>query len=421
MNILDDLEYRGLLYQVTDRDGLRDRLESRAVRLYVGFDPTADSLHIGNLLPILVLRRFQLAGHMPIAVVGGATGLIGDPSGKKQERTLNDSSTVKNWTQKIRDQLSRFIDFEATDHAGMVVNNLDWTGPMSVIEFLRDVGKNFSINTMLNRESVSARLESGISFTEFSYMLLQSNDFLELFKRHECVLQVGGSDQWGNIVGGMDLIRRTTGEQAYGLTVPLVTKSDGAKFGKTESGAVWLDASKTSVYQFYQFWLNTQDDDVVRFLKYFTFFTHDEMEALAQEVATNPGGRKAQRALAEHVTTLVHGEVQTQRAIALSGVLFSGDVKDLSVEEIEEVFEGAPSTEVPADHPTDIVSLLIASTACSSKRQAREDITNGAISVNGTRVADVLHAFDETERIGGQYLVIRRGKRKYFLVRFAAE
>ncbi|MFB5193046.1 tyrosine--tRNA ligase [Alicyclobacillus fastidiosus] len=418
MNILEELEFRGLVFQTTDRSELEKLLTEQSISLYVGFDPTADSLHIGSLLPILTLRRFQLAGHKPIALVGGATGLIGDPSGKKQERTLNGPETVANWTQKIHTQLSRFIDFEAPQNAGIVVNNYDWTGDMSVIEFLRDVGKNFSLNTMLNRESVSARLETGISFTEFSYMLLQSNDFLELSRRHDCVLQIGGSDQWGNIVGGIDLIRRVTGQQAYGLTIPLVTKSDGTKFGKTESGAIWLDASKTSVYQFYQFWLNTQDDDVIKFLKYFTFLSKEEIEELEREVADNPGARKAQKTLAEHVTTLVHGEAQTERAIRMSNVLFGGDIKELSVDEIQEVFEGVPSTSLQSDHATDIVSLLVASGACASKRQAREDVTNGAITVNGDKVTDLEREFTREEMFGGQFLVIRRGKKKYFLVKF---
>lgn len=418
VNVIEDLDFRELVFQTTDREELEKQLEAGPIRLYVGFDPTADSLHIGSLLPILTLRRFQMAGHKPIAVVGGATGLIGDPSGKKQERTLNGPETVSNWTLKIQNQLSRFIDFEATDNAGMVVNNLDWTSEMSVIEFLRDIGKNFSLNTMLNRESVSARLETGISFTEFSYMLLQSNDFLELFQRHQCVLQLGGSDQWGNIVGGVDLIRRMTGEQAFGLTIPLVTKSDGTKFGKTESGAIWLDAEKTSVYQFYQFWLNTQDSDVIRFLKYFTFLSKEEIGALETEVATNPGARKAQRILAEHVTTLVHGESETVRAIRMSSVLFSGDIKSLTVSEIQEVFEGVPSVSVPGDHPTDIVSVLVASGACPSKRQAREDIASGAISVNGDKVTDVEREFVRGDMFDAQFLVIRRGKKKYFLVKF---
>ncbi|QSO48048.1 tyrosine--tRNA ligase [Alicyclobacillus mengziensis] len=416
--ILEDLEYRGLLFQITDRDELEKLLAKQSVSLYVGFDPTADSLHIGSLIPILTLRRFQLAGHKPIAVVGGATGLIGDPSGRKSERTLNAPDVVQGWTEKIKRQLSAFIDFETEENPGIVVNNLDWSAPMTVIEFLRDIGKNFSVNTMLSRESVAARLESGISFTEFSYMLLQSNDFLELFRRHDCVLQIGGSDQWGNIVGGIDLIRRVAGAQAYGLTVPLVTKSDGTKFGKTESGAVWLDADKTSPYQFYQFWLNTGDDDVVRFLKYFTFLSREQIEELAHEVETNPGARKAQRVLAEEVTTLVHGKAETHRAIHLSNVLFSGDIEGLTVSELEDVFQGVPSTVVTSDHQRDIVSLLLTSGACPSKRQAREDITSGAISVNGYKVGDVERIFSSADMIGGQYLVIRRGKKKYFLLKF---
>lgn len=417
MHILEDLQFRELLFQVTDREELDKRLRDESIALYVGFDPTADSLHIGSLLPILTLRRFQIAGHQPIAVVGGATGLIGDPSGKKQERTLNGPEVVANWSQKIKQQLSQFIDFDATDNPALVANNYDWTDSLSVIEFLRDIGKNFSVNTMLARESVSARLETGISFTEFSYMLLQSNDFLELYRRHQCVLQMGGSDQWGNIVAGIDLIRRVTGDQAFGLTIPLVTKSDGTKFGKTESGAIWLDKDKTSVYQFYQFWLNTQDDDVVKFLKYFTFLSQTEIEALAAEVENNPGARKAQKALAELVTTLVHGEAETNRAVSMSNVLFSGDIRSLTVEELKEVFEGVPSVELSQTDPRDLVSLLIASGACPSKRQAREDITNGAISVNGEKITDVERTFALEEMFGGQYLVIRRGKKKYYLVK----
>jgi tyrosyl-tRNA synthetase len=418
VHILEELEFRGLVFQTTDRDELEKLLQENSVSLYVGFDPTADSLHIGSLLPILTLRRFQLAGHKPIALVGGATGLIGDPSGKKQERTLNDLETVAEWTEKLQRQLSRLIDFDAGDNGGIAVNNFDWTSQMSVIEFLRDIGKHFNLNTMLNRESVSARLETGISFTEFSYMLLQSNDYLELFRRHHCVLQIGGSDQWGNIVGGIELIRRVTGERAYGLTIPLVTKSDGAKFGKTESGTIWLDATKTSVYQFYQFWLNTQDEDVTKFLKYFTFLSREEIDEFQAEVANNPGARKAQKALAEHVTTLVHGRVETDRAVHMSSVLFSGDIKGLSVEDIQEVFEGVPSTSVPADSPTDLVSVLLASGACSSKRQAREDIANGAIHVNGEKASAVDREFGREDMFGGQFLVIRRGKKKYYLVKF---
>lgn len=419
MRLIEELEERGLVFQVTDREELGKRLDQQPIGVYVGFDPTADSLHIGSLLPILTLRRFQLAGHRPIAVVGGATGLIGDPSGKKQERTLNGPETVANWTQKIQSQLARFIDFDAPDNPGLVVNNYDWTQELSVIAFLRDIGKNFSVNTMLNRESVSARLETGISFTEFSYMLLQSNDFLELFRRHECALQIGGSDQWGNIVGGVDLIRRLTGEQAFGLTIPLVTKADGTKFGKTESGAIWLDADKTSIYQFYQFWLNTPDDDVIKFLRYFTFLSAEEIAVLQADMLADPGARKAQRTLAAEVTTLVHGAAATERAQYLSGVLFSGDIQSLTVAELRDVFDGAPSSTLTGDQPRDVISVLVDAGVCSSRRQAREDVASGAISVNGERITDVERVFVASDLFADEFLVIRRGKKKYFLVRFA--
>lgn len=419
MRLIEELEERGLVFQVTDREELGKRLDQQPIGVYVGFDPTADSLHIGSLLPILTLRRFQLAGHRPIAVVGGATGLIGDPSGKKQERTLNGPETVTNWTQKIQSQLARFIDFDAPDNPGLVVNNYDWTQELSVIAFLRDIGKNFSVNTMLNRESVSARLETGISFTEFSYMLLQSNDFLELFRRHECALQIGGSDQWGNIVGGVDLIRRLTGEQAFGLTIPLVTKADGTKFGKTESGAIWLDADKTSIYQFYQFWLNTPDDDVIKFLRYFTFLSAEEIAVLQADMLADPGARKAQRTLAAEVTTLVHGAAATERAQYLSGVLFSGDIQSLTVAELRDVFDGAPSSTLTGDQPRDVISVLVDAGVCSSRRQAREDVASGAISVNGERITDVERVFVASDLFADEFLVIRRGKKKYFLVRFA--
>ncbi|MCL6454897.1 MAG: tyrosine--tRNA ligase [Alicyclobacillus sp.] len=417
MNILEDLEFRGLLFQCSAREELERKLAEGPVRLYIGFDPTADSLHIGSLLPILTLRRFQLAGHRPIALVGGATGLIGDPSGRKQERQLNDLETVAGWTRKIQGQLSRFLDFDHPDTGAIAVNNLDWTADLDVITFLRDVGKHFSVNTMLARESVATRLEGGISFTEFSYMLLQAHDFLELYRRHGCTLQVGGSDQWGNIVGGIDLIRRVAGEQVYGLTVPLVTKADGTKFGKTESGAVWLDAEKTSVYQFYQFWLNTPDADVVKFLKYFTFLTPEEIADLEQSVETDPGSRRAQRTLAEQVTTLVHGAAATARAVHLSQVLFSGEVQDLTAAELSEVFADVPSATISASEGLDIVTLLLASGACPSKRQAREDIASGAISVNGVRVTDVERVFGAHDLLADAFLVIRRGKKRYFLLK----
>ena len=416
VGILEDLEYRGLLFQETDRDGLTRALEQGPLCLYIGFDPTADSLHIGNLLAILILRRFQLAGHKPIALVGGATGLIGDPSGKKQERALNPRDTVHAWTRKIESQLARFIDFDAPNNPARVVNNYDWTASMGVIDFLRDVGKHFSINTMLNRESVAMRLETGLSFTEFSYMLLQANDFLELFTQYGCRLQVGGSDQWGNIVAGVDLIRRVTGGEAYGFTIPLVVQSDGTKFGKSEGNAVWLDAEKTSVYHFYQFWLNTADADVIRFLRYFTFLSPAEIAGLERAVAEQPDARLAQRVLAEQVTTLVHGQSAAERAQRLSAMLFAGDIKRLTREEVHEVFAGVPSTTVSAGQPLDIVSVLVASGASSSRRQAREDVAGGAITVNGDKITDRERRFSAEELIAGRFLVIRRGRRHYFLV-----
>ena len=416
VGILEDLEYRGLLFQETDRDGLTRALEQGPLCLYIGFDPTADSLHIGNLLAILILRRFQLAGHKPIALVGGATGLIGDPSGKKQERALNPRDTVRAWTRKIESQLARFIDFDAPNNPARVVNNYDWTASMGVIDFLRDVGKHFSINTMLNRESVAMRLETGLSFTEFSYMLLQANDFLELFTQYGCRLQVGGSDQWGNIVAGVDLIRRVTGGEAYGFTIPLVVQSDGTKFGKSEGNAVWLDAEKTSVYHFYQFWLNTADADVIRFLRYFTFLSPAEIAGLERAVAEQPDARLAQRVLAEQVTTLVHGQAAAERAQRLSAMLFAGDIKRLTREEVHEVFAGVPSTTVSAGQPLDIVSVLVASGASSSRRQAREDVAGGAITVNGDKITDRERRFSAEELIAGRFLVIRRGRRHYFLV-----
>jgi tyrosyl-tRNA synthetase len=416
VGVLEDLEYRGMLFQVTDRENLAALLEEGPVCLYIGFDPTADSLHVGHLLQVLTLRRFQLAGHRPIAVVGGATGLIGDPSGKKEERALNPRETVEAWTDKIRRQLSRFIDFEARENPALVVNNYDWTGPVGVIDFLRDVGKHFSINVMLSRESVATRLESGLSFTEFSYMLLQANDFLELFRRYNCRLQVGGSDQWGNIVAGVDLIRRVTGQEAYGLTLPLVTTADGTKFGKTEGNAVWLDPAKTSVYQFYQFWLNTADADVVRFLKYFTLLPPSEIDALAREVAEHPERRVAQRTLAEHVTSLVHGEAEMRRAAQLSERLFRGDVRTLSRADIDEVFAGVPSARLAPDHPRDLVSVLVTAGVSPSRRQAREDLANGAITVNGARIATADHVVGEADLLDGRYLLVRRGRRRYFLI-----
>ncbi|MBU5341758.1 tyrosine--tRNA ligase [Caldifermentibacillus hisashii] len=416
MDLLEDLQYRGLINQITDEEGLKKLLAEESVKLYCGFDPTADSLHIGHLLPILILRRFQLAGHKPIALVGGATGLIGDPSGKKAERTLNAKETVENWVESIKGQLSRFLDFDSKENPATMANNYDWTGKMDVITFLRDVGKNFGLNYMLAKDTVQSRLETGISFTEFSYMILQSLDFLKLYETENCRLQIGGSDQWGNITAGLELIRKTHEEaKAFGLTVPLVTKADGTKFGKTEGNAVWLDPEKTTPYEFYQFWINTDDRDVVNYLKYFTFLSHEEIEELAKATAEQPEKRLAQKALAEDVTKLVHGEAALKQAIRISKALFSGNIKELNGAEIEQGFKDVPSftnTEAEAN----LVDLLVAAKISPSKRQAREDIQNGAIYINGDRVTDVQYVLGDSDKIEGKFTIIRRGKKKYYLI-----
>ncbi|AWI13162.1 tyrosine--tRNA ligase [Caldibacillus thermoamylovorans] len=416
MDLLEDLQYRGLINQITDEEGLKKLLSEESVKLYCGFDPTADSLHIGHLLPILILRRFQLAGHKPIALVGGATGLIGDPSGKKAERTLNAKETVENWVESIKGQLSRFLDFDSKENPATMANNYDWTGKMDVITFLRDVGKNFGLNYMLAKDTVQSRLETGISFTEFSYMILQSLDFLKLYETENCRLQIGGSDQWGNITAGLELIRKTHEEaKAFGLTVPLVTKADGTKFGKTEGNAVWLDPEKTTPYEFYQFWINTDDRDVVNYLKYFTFLSHEEIEELAKATAEQPEKRLAQKALAEDVTKLVHGEAALKQAIRISEALFSGNIKELNGAEIEQGFKDVPSftnTEAEAN----LVDLLVAAKISPSKRQAREDIQNGAIYINGDRVTDVQYVLGDSDKIEGKFTIIRRGKKKYYLI-----
>ncbi|GGJ06278.1 tyrosine--tRNA ligase 1 [Alicyclobacillus cellulosilyticus] len=419
MDLMTELEWRGLVYQVSDRDGLAKALAAGPVTVYGGFDPTADSLHIGNLVLILTLRRFQLAGHRPIALVGGATGLIGDPSGRTTERALNAAETVAAWSAKIRRQLERLLDFDRPGNPAAIVNNYDWIGDLGVIAFLRDVGKHFSLNYMLAKESVATRLERGISFTEFSYMLLQAYDFLNLFRTEGCRLQIGGSDQWGNITAGLELIRRVEGADAFGLTHPLVTKADGTKFGKTADGAVWLDREKTSPYQFYQFWMNTDDRDVVRFLKYFTFLSPAEIEELAREVEVHPERRAAQRALAREVTRLVHGDEDAARAERISQALFSGDVRQLSAEELALGFADVPSVTLARGQARPLLDVLVEVGACSSKRQAREDIRNGAVSVNGVRVADLEAQVTEADALAGEYVVLRRGKRNYFLVRFA--
>ncbi|WLR60851.1 tyrosine--tRNA ligase [Guptibacillus hwajinpoensis] len=421
MHILEELEARGLLNQVTDREGLEKELSENRIALYSGFDPTADSLHIGHLLPVLALRRFQLAGHTPIALVGGATGLIGDPSGRSNERTLNSEDIVKDWTNKLQGQLARFLDFGTDANSAKAVNNYDWIGELNVIPFLRDVGKNFGLNYMLAKDSVTSRLEAGISFTEFTYMILQSYDFLQLYRKENCRLQIGGSDQWGNITAGLELIRKEEGSEesskAYGATFPLVTKSDGSKFGKSEGGAIWLDADKTSPYEFYQFWINTDDRDVVKFLHYFTFLSIEEIKEIESKHIEAPEKREAHRTLAEEVTKLVHGEEKLQQAINISEALFSGDIKQLTADEIRLGFKDVPSYHVE-ENEKGLIDLLVEAGISSSKRQAREDVKNGAVYINGERCQDMDKVISESDQIENQYVIIRRGKKKYFLLTY---
>ncbi|MGI5228345.1 tyrosine--tRNA ligase [Actinoallomurus sp. CA-142502] len=410
-DILDDLAWRGLIAQSTDLDELRAMLAAGPVTLYCGFDPTAPSLHLGNLVQLLTLRRFQLAGHRTIGLVGGATGLIGDPSGKSAERTLNSEDVVAGWLERIREQVSRFLSL--SDDEGLIVSNLDWTGPMSAIEFLRDVGKHFPVNRMLARDMVRNRLETtGLSYTEFSYMLLQSLDYLELYRRYGCRLQTGGSDQWGNLASGVDLIRRAEGGTAHALTTPLVTRADGTKFGKTAGGETyWLDPSLTTPYAFYQFWLNADDRDVVRFLKFFSFRGREEIEELEKATSDRPAARLAQRALAEELTTLVHGEDETGKVIAASRALFGqGDLGELDERTLESALASVPSAEVSAPLPS-VVDLLTETKLVGSKSEARRTIAQGGAYVNNVKVTDEAAMPSPSDLLHGRFLVLRRGKR----------
>ncbi|WP_281658336.1 tyrosine--tRNA ligase [Halobacillus sp. Cin3] len=421
MNLLEDLHQRGLVNQMTDEEGLQKHLENNQVTLYCGFDPTADSLHIGHLLPVLMLKRFQVAGHRPIALVGGGTGMIGDPSGRSSERQLNSADVVKGYSDRIKDQLAKILNFDDGENAAVARNNHDWLSQMTIIDFLRDTGKHFGVNYMLAKDSVESRIEQGISFTEFSYMILQSLDFQQLYQKENCTLQIGGSDQWGNITAGLELLRRSTAGdeevEAYGLTVPLITKADGSKFGKTAGGAVWLDPEKTSPYEFYQFWINADDRDVIRYLKVFTFLDMDEIAALEKEVQERPEKRVAQRRLAEEMTKLVHDEKALQQAERISEALFSGDIKALSGEEIEQGFKDVPSF-TSESKDSQLLDLLVNAGISPSKRQAREDISNGAIYINGERNQDLKHTIQQEERIEDRFTIIRRGKKKYFLIRY---
>ncbi|MCM3704838.1 MULTISPECIES: tyrosine--tRNA ligase [Cytobacillus] len=419
MSLLEDLQWRGIVYQQTDEEGIQNTLEKEKISLYCGVDPTADSMHIGHLLPFLTLRRFQKEGHRPIVLVGGATGLIGDPSGKSEERKLQTLETVQHNVDCIKGQLKRIFDFES-ENGAIMVNNYDWAGSMDIVTFLRDYGKHVGVNYMLAKDTISSRLESGISFTEFTYTILQAMDFLHLYENHNCKMQIGGSDQWGNITTGLELIRKMApeGSKAYGLTIPLVTKADGTKFGKTESGAIWLDPEKTSPYEFYQFWINTADADVIKYLKFFTFLSREEIENLEKAVQNEPHLRKAQKALAEEMTRLIHGDAALEQAIKITAALFSGDIKNLSASEIKQGFKDVPSYEHSGGEELGIVELLVAAKISPSKRQAREDVTNGAVSVNGERVTELDYTLTDKDKIEGQFTVIRRGKKKYFLIKY---
>jgi len=413
MNLLEDLRWRGLLAQSTDEAALLESLK-KPITLYVGFDPTAPSLHVGNLVVLLVLRRFQLAGHTPIALVGGATGLVGDPSGKNEERTLNSTEIVEGWVSRIRTQVSAFLDFSEAKNKAIVVNNLDWTSPLSAIEFLRDIGKHFSVNQMLSKDSVSARLEAGgISYTEFSYQVLQSYDFLELYRRNNCTLQLGGSDQWGNIVAGLDLIRRVEQGSGHALTVPLLTKADGTKFGKTAGGSVWLDPAMTSPYAFFQYWLNTDDKDVINFLKVFSFKSHAEITALENAHKENPGLREAHRALARELTALVHSQATTDRVEAAAKALFGqGDLTELDEETLAGALAELPRTTVSKNDPIPTwVDLLAATGVVDSKSAARRIVKEGGAYLNNEKISGEDFAPQKSDFLCGKYAVLRKGKR----------
>ena len=410
-HVLDDLEWRGLIAHSTDLDVLRAEMDQGPIKVYVGFDPTAASLHFGNLLQILTVRRLQDAGHKPYGLVGGATGMIGDPK-DAGERKLNSLDTVKQWSATFREQLERFLSFEG-DNAATVVNNYDWTAGLSTIDFLRDIGKHFPVNRMLAREVVRSRLEAGISYTEFSYVLLQSMDYLNLFRDFGITLQTGGSDQWGNITAGVELIRRVEGARVNALATPLVTKADGTKFGKTESGTVWLDAEMTSPYAFYQFWLNQDDRDVIPLLRYYTFRTREEIEDLERQTEDKPFLRAAQRVLADDVTTLVHGSAETERIKAAAGALFgSGDLSGLSPSTLGAALAEAGSTQVRrADGMPTIVELFAESGLCPSKGAARRTVAEGGAYLNNVRIGDPEFRPSEADLIGGSWLVLRRGKK----------
>ena len=419
-DIIGDLESRALISMLAGGEELKSHLATGCRTVYCGFDPTAESLHIGNMVPLLALKRFQLAGHQPIALVGGATGMIGDPSFKDTERKLKTVEVVEEWVDRIKPQLSQFLDFDSGRNAAILANNLVWTKDFDVLRFLRDIGKHFSVNSMIQKESVKQRIEregEGISYTEFSYMILQSFDFSELNKRYGCTVQIGGSDQWGNITSGIDLTRRLNQQQVYGVTLPLITKSDGTKFGKTESGTIWMDSEKTSPYAFYQFWLNTADADVYKFLKYFTFLSADEIDEIEQSDKTSNSKPEGQGILAKEVTELLHGTAGREAAMRISEALFSGDIASLTAGDVAQLeLDGLPYSEIRGSK-VGIVEVLVEIKLAKSNKMAREFIGNNAVQVNGQSVDSADFKLSESNALQGKYFVLKRGKKLFHLVK----
>ena len=413
--LLEDLKYRDLVYQQTDEEGIKELLEKESVSIYCGTDPTGNSLHIGHLLPFLTLKRFQQHGHKPVILVGGGTGIIGDPSGRSEERQLQSLETIAENAKKLENQLRNIF---RGDENIKFVNNGDWLGKMSMIEFLRDYGKLINVNYMLAKDSVSSRLENGLSFTEFSYTLLQGIDYAYLNEHHGVKMQLGGSDQWGNITTGLEIMRKLRGDvEAYGFTIPLMLKSDGTKFGKSTGGAVWLDPEKTTPYEFYQFWFNTADGDTISAIKKFTFLEKEEIEKLEESLEKEPHLRLAQKALAEELVKIVHGEAALESALNITKALFSGNIKELTLDELKEAVKGMPKAQLPKDD-INIVDFLVESGVVTSKRQAREDVNNGAISINGDKVTDLAFTIDNSSRLEDSFTVVRRGKKNYKLVEY---
>ena len=415
--LLEDLKYRGIVYQMTDEEKISDMLENEKISLYCGADPTADSLHIGHLVPFLTLRRFQQYGHRPVILIGGGTGMIGDPSFKADERKLLTEEEVDKNVESIKKQMESIFDF-SDDNAALMVNNKDWLKNISLISFLRDYGKHVGLNYMLSKDAIQSRLETGISYTEFTYTILQAIDYGHLNKEHDVRIQIGGSDQWGNITSGLELMRRMYGTtNSEGLTIPLITKADGKKFGKTESGNIWLDSKRTSPYEFYQFWLNQRDEDVIKFLKLFTFVEREEIEALAESVEKEPHLRQAQKRLADEITEFIHGSQGLEEAKKVTEALFSGDIKSLDAAQIKDALKDAPSAEADKEDSS-LVNVLVNAGVSPSRRQAREDIQNGAIYINGERNQDVNYEINAEDKIDGEFTVVRRGKKKYTIINY---